>query len=223
MQFLGLGVQAKSETRHGHGISRKFLVTVCKPRLGRVLVVVGTQPDFQAFVGNFLGLGMQSMFGPRLGRGRDAVWFPGISRQFLGHGVGHVQDATWTHPNFHALVGSFGTRCAGHVQDVAGTQPDFQAFLGSFWDTVCRPSSECIRVTTGLQPDCQAFLRSHVKDALGPQQGRSLIFRKLWLVSGDGEQAMSGTPPGYVGIQPNFQAFLGSLWTWCVAQVREAS
>ncbi|CAA2955334.1 Hypothetical predicted protein [Olea europaea subsp. europaea] len=62
----------------------------------------------------------------------------------------------------------------------------------------------------------------HVKNALGPQQGRSLIFRKLWLVSGDGEQAMSGTPPGQVGMQPDFQAFLGSLWTWCVAQVRDA-
>ncbi|CAA2966809.1 Hypothetical predicted protein [Olea europaea subsp. europaea] len=63
------------------GISGKFLGTVYKPRPGRVLVAVGTQPDFQPFVG------VQAMSGTRLGRDKDAAWFSGISRQFLGHSV----------------------------------------------------------------------------------------------------------------------------------------
>ncbi|CAA3023153.1 Hypothetical predicted protein [Olea europaea subsp. europaea] len=78
------------------GTSGKFLGTVCKPRPGRVLVAVGTQLDFQAFVGNFWDsicspcsglVWAAAMSGTRLGRDRDAAWFSGISRQFLGHSV----------------------------------------------------------------------------------------------------------------------------------------
>ncbi|CAA2995976.1 Hypothetical predicted protein [Olea europaea subsp. europaea] len=59
------------------GISGKFLGTVCKPHPGCVLVAVGTQPDFQAFVGC-------------AGNVRDVV-----------------RATAGIQPNFQALVGNF--------------------------------------------------------------------------------------------------------------------
>ncbi|CAA2955338.1 Hypothetical predicted protein [Olea europaea subsp. europaea] len=60
---------------------------------GNVRDVATMQPDFQAFLGNFLDTvcwpcqAHQAMSEKRLSHGRDAAWFSGISRQFLGHGV----------------------------------------------------------------------------------------------------------------------------------------
>ncbi|CAA3008314.1 Hypothetical predicted protein [Olea europaea subsp. europaea] len=60
---------------------------------GNVWDAARMQPDFQAFLGKFLDTvfrpcqARQAMSGTRLGRGRDAAWFSGISRQFQGHGV----------------------------------------------------------------------------------------------------------------------------------------
>ncbi|CAA2954922.1 Hypothetical predicted protein [Olea europaea subsp. europaea] len=111
----------------GTQLDFKFLDTVYRPRPGCLLATVGTQPDFQAFVG-------MVMFGTRLGRGRDAVWFSSISKQFLGNGVeamsrmlpcpGRVPAMIGMEPDFQAFQ--------GNIQDTERTPPDFQAFMGSF-------------------------------------------------------------------------------------------
>ncbi|CAA2952733.1 Hypothetical predicted protein [Olea europaea subsp. europaea] len=128
---------------------------VCRPCPKRVLVAVGTQPDFQAFIGNL----WNPMCRPCPGRIMAMV----VSRTRC---VGNVRDAsrprqgcnqviswTWCPGNFGDALGLLqgfslisrhfqrvsGTQCVDHVQDTAGMQLDLQAFLGSFWDTMCRP------------------------------------------------------------------------------------
>ncbi|CAA2954911.1 Hypothetical predicted protein [Olea europaea subsp. europaea] len=58
-------------------------------------------------------------------------------------------------------------QCSSHVQDVARMHPEFQAVSGT-WCT------------------------GHDRDASGPRQGRSLIFRLFLEVFGHGVQATSG-------------------------------
>ncbi|CAA2988013.1 Hypothetical predicted protein [Olea europaea subsp. europaea] len=96
---------------------------VCRPRPERVWTATETLPNFQAYLGSFWDM----VWRPCPGRGMDAAWFSGISRQFLGHG--RVLVGTGTQPDFQAVS---STRCVGHVQDAAGTKLDFQAFLGVF-------------------------------------------------------------------------------------------
>ncbi|CAA2955344.1 Hypothetical predicted protein [Olea europaea subsp. europaea] len=184
--------------------------TVCRQCSGRVWAVAGIQPSFRAFLDSFwdtgcnlifrqiwevLRHGVQGTSGKRLGRGifrqllepgvqavsetrlgcgRDAAWFPGIFRQFLGHG------------NFWDALG------------LLYESSDFQAFLGSFLDTV-------FKLCPGYDRDVTLF------------SGISRQFQ------GHGVQAMTRTHQGYVGMQPDFQAFLGSSWTWCAGRVWDAS
>ncbi|CAA3009668.1 Hypothetical predicted protein [Olea europaea subsp. europaea] len=211
------------------GIFGEFLRTVYKPRSGRVLVAVGTQPDFQAFVGIF----GDSKCSPC----SSLIWAAAMSRMLHGH----ILILTY----FYAFS---WTRCAGNARHVvratAGIQPDFQALVGSFWDTVCRPCPGCgyvrdasmpgrdaasifmqlvdmvccprlrrILAVTETQPDFQAFLGnfwdvalrpSHYRNASGPRQGRNLIFRHFWLVFGHDVQGAFRMPPSR-GISRQFQ------------------
>ncbi|CAA3016151.1 Hypothetical predicted protein [Olea europaea subsp. europaea] len=133
----------------------------------------------------FLGPGLHSMFGTRLGHGRDAARFLGIFGQFLGtlcqRCLGYVLGTTGMQPDFQAFLRSFwdivcrpypgrrtqpdffdiSRKLLGHgEQDMSRTQLDFQAFLYSFWDTMCKPCSGCVHATASMQPDFQAFLGS---------------------------------------------------------------
>ncbi|CAA2965978.1 Hypothetical predicted protein [Olea europaea subsp. europaea] len=196
----------------------------------------GTRAHFLAFLGSFWDKvcrpcqGCKHVFGhfwdtmrrPCPGRGQ-------ISRHFLAVYstlcASHVQDASWPwwgrRPFFkHTKVarrashvrdvsmfsGIFGTRCSGHVQ--AGR------ILAI--DTVCRPYPGRDWATTRIQPDFQAFLGSfwaryvsHVGDASSVQQGRGLISKHFYTVSGT---RCAVHVHGTARTRSDFQAFLGSFW-----------
>ncbi|CAA3008315.1 Hypothetical predicted protein [Olea europaea subsp. europaea] len=165
------------------------------------------------------------MSGSHLGRGRDRAWFPGISRQFLGHG--HVWDTFGPHQGRslifrHFWKVMFETR-SGHSRGRAY----FQVILGSFWARFTghvRDDSLPGHIQDASGPwQGQSLFSGYVRDASWPGQGWSLIFRQFRVVFGHDVLAMSETPPGQVGTQPDFQAFLGSLWVRCAGQVRDAS
>ncbi|CAA3011492.1 Hypothetical predicted protein [Olea europaea subsp. europaea] len=104
-QSLGHDVQAISRTCPSHGMDGAwfssilglFLGTMCRPCPGRILIAVGTLPDFQVFLGSFWG----TVCRPCLGRVLIAVGtqpdFQAMSRiqqgrnlifkQFLGSSV----------------------------------------------------------------------------------------------------------------------------------------
>ncbi|CAA2985524.1 Hypothetical predicted protein [Olea europaea subsp. europaea] len=70
--------------------------------------------------------------------------------------------------------------------------------------------------------DVDRFL-GHVQEASRPGQGRSLIYRHFWVVSGYGVQAMSGkrhAVQDISGMQPNFQVVSR---TRCAGHVWDAS
>ncbi|CAA2984914.1 Hypothetical predicted protein [Olea europaea subsp. europaea] len=146
---------------------------VYRPCPGRIRATGGMEPDFQAFQG--------SLFARSTSHAWEAhLW--AVFRHYVlamsgtlpvAAGMqcsGGVGATAVMQPDFQAFVVVSGTRCVGHVQDVVGMQPDFQVLLG------------------------------HVKDALGPRQGRNLIFRQC---------------PGRVRVatrmQPDFQALLGNF------------
>ncbi|CAA2954918.1 Hypothetical predicted protein [Olea europaea subsp. europaea] len=135
-QFLGLSVQAMFGTPHGHSRDPSWP----RARSGSVVAVVGTQLDFQAFVG--------SLWAWCAGHVRDASWpWQGhslIFRHFLtvSWTWSYIQDAIGTHPDFHVFLGNFFDlvckQFLGRVGAAVGMQPDFKAFLGSFLDKECR-------------------------------------------------------------------------------------
>ncbi|CAA3008303.1 Hypothetical predicted protein [Olea europaea subsp. europaea] len=211
-QFMGPDVQAMSETYHGHGILRKFLEH-----------------------------GVQAMFEMHLGRDRNATRFPGISRPCSGR----VMAMAGTESDFQAILCSFGTRCAVYIQDAIGTHPDFQVFLGSFWSTVCNQCSGRFWAAVGMQPSFQAFLGSlwdmaifrmhwgYCRDAArfrgSFRQFLETVCRPCPGYDKDAAR-FSGIfrlHPGRVlatiGMQPNFQAFVGILWARCAGHVPDAS
>ncbi|CAA3000158.1 Hypothetical predicted protein [Olea europaea subsp. europaea] len=221
-QFLGHSVQAMSRTHPYYdrdagrfsGTRTKHVVLA----MSEMQVVYGTrsashiqdavvmQPDFQAFLSNFIG----------------TAFLGAVCKPYPGR----ILDATRTQPNFRQFLAVFGTRCAGHVRDAftTGKQPIFQAFLG----TVYRPCPGCILVATRTQPDFQAFLGNFWDTVVsgiwctGHVQGRDQIFRHFYAVFGTQYaghvqdapwlQPCPGRVLVAVGKQPDFSAFLGSFW-----------
>ncbi|CAA2954913.1 Hypothetical predicted protein [Olea europaea subsp. europaea] len=137
------------------------------------------------------------MFGPHLGCDRDAAWFPGISRQFRGHGVQAMSRMLKGHILIFTYFYAFSwTWCAGNVRDASGLlqgcsliSKHLWAILFSFWVTVCRSCQGRFRATAGTKLDFQVISGSfwgrcigHVQDASWPE------------------------------MQPDFQAFLGNFW-----------
>ncbi|CAA3008312.1 Hypothetical predicted protein [Olea europaea subsp. europaea] len=165
-EVFGHGVQAIYRTRPDRsrivarflGICMQFVSMVCRPYPGRILVMVGSSPIFKHFLA-FSGTRcpghvrdaswphVQAMFRVRLGHGRDAVWFPGVSRQFSG------------------------TLCVGHVQDTAGTHLDFHVFLDNFLDTMSRQFLGRVGAAAGMQSSFQAFLRIFWARCVGHVRG----------------------------------------------------
>ncbi|CAA2955337.1 Hypothetical predicted protein [Olea europaea subsp. europaea] len=171
-----------------------------------VLAAVGTQPDFQAFLGSLWAqcAGHVSGFQVYLGHIRD-VSGPRQGRNLISKHFSTV----------------FGTWYAGHVPDVAGTQPDVQAFLGSFWDRMYRPClghdrdtgrflgpsehdvqtmqcSGCFPTTLGMQVDFQPNEGSTVYK---PCQGRKHVSKRSGQSLGHGVQAIFGTSQGHGHVQ----------------------
>ncbi|CAA2985523.1 Hypothetical predicted protein [Olea europaea subsp. europaea] len=110
-----------------------------------------------------------------------------IYRHFWVRSVGHVREESWLRPECNMISRLF----LGHaVQDISRMQPNFQV--------VSR--TQCA---------------GHVWDASGPWQGRSLIFKHFWEVSGHGVQGMSrhgvqalfGSHPGHGRVIAYFPGF----------------
>ncbi|CAA2984919.1 Hypothetical predicted protein [Olea europaea subsp. europaea] len=183
-----------------------------RTRPGRILAAVGTQLDFQAFVGS--------------------LPCPGHVRQFwVVSGTrcgGHVQDATGTHLDFQAM--------SGCIQAAVGTLLNFQAFLCNFRDSVSRPYPGCVMAKAGTEPNFQAILGSFMDTVCRPCPGYGRDASRL-LVFGTRRachvQDAAGTHHDFhvflccflytvcrqcsrliwaaARMQPDFQAFLGHV------------
>ncbi|CAA3023152.1 Hypothetical predicted protein [Olea europaea subsp. europaea] len=89
---------------------------MCRPSSGRVRATIGTQPDFQAFLGSFW-----VMFKMRSGHGRDEALLSGNFGQFLG--------TVYRPCPGRLLARSYSRR----IRAMAGTEPDFQVISSNFW------------------------------------------------------------------------------------------
>ncbi|CAA3002862.1 Hypothetical predicted protein [Olea europaea subsp. europaea] len=201
------------------GICKLFVGTMCRPYPGHVLVAVGTQPNFQAMFSVFRQC--SGLFEAAVGLQLDFQVL--LGEQFLGHGV---QAMSWMRQggsqNFRQFLGH-------NVQAMTRTRPahdrDATYFLGNsgkFLGTVYRARSG--RVLAVLLEH-----GVHIVSGMRLGHGRDAawfpgIFRQFL---GHGVWAMSRPRPGRVlatvGMQPNFQAFVGSLWAQCVGHVWDAS
>ncbi|CAA2954909.1 Hypothetical predicted protein [Olea europaea subsp. europaea] len=106
------------------------------------------------------------MFGMRLDDGRDAIKFPSISRQFLGHSV-QARSTTrqGRSPIFFGISRQFlgdSVPSPGRVLAAVGTYLDFQAFLGNFMDSMCRPCPGCVVATEVSGAGVQAMFGMHL-------------------------------------------------------------
>ncbi|CAA2984915.1 Hypothetical predicted protein [Olea europaea subsp. europaea] len=184
---------------------------------------------FSGIYWKFMGPDVQAMSGTHHGHGnvRDASrprqGCSLVSRQFsLVSGarcVDHVQDTARTHPDFHAMS---GTR-HGHGKDKARFSGNFVQFLGYGVQSISRMRQGhiltfrkflgCIGAVVGMQPNFQALLGNFWDTvALGATLGCSLIFRHSWDFLGMVCMLCPGRVLAAIGMQPNFQAFVGSLW-----------
>ncbi|CAA3008305.1 Hypothetical predicted protein [Olea europaea subsp. europaea] len=141
--------------------------------------------------------------------------------------AGHLQDATWTYPDFQAMFGSrlgrdrdrawfpdISRQCPGRVGTAARMQPDFQAFLGSFWDTMCKPCLGRVLAAVGTQLDFLAFLNNFWDFMCRPcprhvmaTTGMETDFQAFFAVSGT---RCAGHLQDATGTYPNFQAVFGT-------------
>ncbi|CAA3011495.1 Hypothetical predicted protein [Olea europaea subsp. europaea] len=159
------------------------------------------------------------MFGTRLGRDGDAALFLGISTQFLGHGV---QAMSWPRPRL------------GRVLTTVGTPPDFQAFAMSRTHPSCgRDAARFSGIYWQFMgPDVQAmsgthhghgilrqFLEHGVQAMFEMHLGRDRDATRFPGISRPRSRCILAT----VGMHPDFQAFVGSLWTRCAGHVQDAS
>ncbi|CAA2955327.1 Hypothetical predicted protein [Olea europaea subsp. europaea] len=207
-------------------VSRHFLVVSETRRVGHVQDEVEMQFDLQAFLGNFgqfLGYNVQAM--SRMRQGRILTFRPRPRRVLATVGM---------QPNFQAFAGSLWARPRlGLFMVKAGTEPDFQAILGSFMDMVYKPCPGCGRNASRLSVIFRHFLEHDVQ----AMSGTRLVCGNSGQFLGHGVQSISRmrqgciltfrSRPGRVlaaiGMQPNFQAFVGSLWAQCAGHVRDAS
>ncbi|CAA3015606.1 Hypothetical predicted protein [Olea europaea subsp. europaea] len=161
---------------------------VCRAHPGSVLVVVGMQLDFQAFVGSLWARCADHVWDASWPRQRHSLIF----RHFLAISrtrcVGHVQDTAWPWQGQSLIFRQFwavsGTRCTGHVQDVTGRILTFRPRLGRVLDTVgmqpnlgicrqfvgtvCRACPGCIQAVAGMTPNFQALLCNFWDSACWP-------------------------------------------------------
>ncbi|CAA2952721.1 UDP-D-apiose/UDP-D-xylose synthase 2 [Olea europaea subsp. europaea] len=210
-QFLGHGVQAMSWPR---------------PSPGRIMAMVGMEPDFQAFLGN-----VRDASRPRQGCNQVISWTWCPSN--FEDGLGLLQGFSLISRHFQGVS---GTQCVDHVQDAAGTQLDLQAFLGhvrdaswpwqgwglifrqfcavfgtrcavhiqdatgmhpDFQDSVCRPCPRRVMAKVGTEPDFQAILGSFVEKVAGYVQDAAGTHPDFQAVCGHGVQAKLETHPSY--------------------------
>ncbi|CAA3011490.1 Hypothetical predicted protein [Olea europaea subsp. europaea] len=125
------------------GIFRQLVGTVCKPRLGLVVAAVGTQPYFQAFLGNLWAQYASNV--------RDASR-PRYGRKYIFHQMkeaqscqGRVRATAGMELDFQVILvqGSgdgddeekvvSGTRCAGHDRDALGQREGHILIFRHFW------------------------------------------------------------------------------------------
>ncbi|CAA2955325.1 Hypothetical predicted protein [Olea europaea subsp. europaea] len=115
------------------------------------MAMVGTEPDFQATLGNFWDTMCRKFL--------DTVCRPS---------PGRVLATIRMQPIFLTFVVSLWARpCLGRVMAKAGTEPDFQAILGSFMDTVCKPCPGCGRDVSRLSGIFRQFLEHDVQAMFG--------------------------------------------------------
>ncbi|CAA2955343.1 Hypothetical predicted protein [Olea europaea subsp. europaea] len=188
--------------------------TVRRPNSGQVMATEGTQPDFQAFFYSFWAL--------CAGHVRDDASEPWQGRSLIFR---HFKAVFW-----QGAQTMFGTRHdRGNVRDALGCGRDATRFPGIFGQFLGHSVQATYTTRQGRNPIFKHFstvsgrqCASHKWDISGWWQGRSLIFRHFWEVFGHGVLATSGacliavgTPPNFstfVGIHPDFQAFLGNFW-----------
>ncbi|CAA3001827.1 Hypothetical predicted protein [Olea europaea subsp. europaea] len=187
--------------------------------------MAGIGPSFQTFLGSF----WDTMCWPCLGCFRDTSDFHIFLVNFLDtlcrQCPGRVGIAAGMQPDFQAFLGSFWDTmckpCLGRVLAVVGAQPDFLAFLNNFWDFMCRPCSRRIMATTGTETDFQAFFLQflgHGVQAISRMQQECILTFRQFL--GHNVQAVFGRHRAAVGMQPNFQTFLGSFWDTATSGTR---
>ncbi|CAA3023150.1 Hypothetical predicted protein [Olea europaea subsp. europaea] len=194
-------------------ISRHFYAVSGTWCTGHVLAVVGTQPDFQAFLGSVWVTECHERDASGQRQGRSLIF-----RHFwkvFGHGVlatfgtclttvgtppdfsafvgSHVRDASWLQKGQSLIFKQFwvvsGTRCAGQVQDAAGTHPDFQVVSGTL-------RGGHVQDVAGTHPDFHIFL-GHVQDVIETQFDLQAFLHNFL---GDDVQALIENHPGSVRV-----------------------